>query len=88
MATLKTPLWLRGYLLGKTLIYPGYGNAPEFGAILRANLPREEKERLIKAVDGLTIHDFVRTNDFSLLKWFHDRGVPQVVNRRTRYRPA
>jgi hypothetical protein len=74
-----------GLLLGKTLLYPGYGNTPEFGAILSSGLPQQEKTRLIQEVKGLTIQRFVRTGDFAILKWFHEHGVPQVIPRETGY---
>ncbi|MBO0697668.1 MAG: hypothetical protein J2P46_04690 [Zavarzinella sp.] len=76
------------FIVAKTLLPPGYRSTPEYGKILSARLPKEEKDRMVAAVNGLTIHTFVTTDDFSLLRWFHEQGIPQVISRRTAYLPV
>jgi len=50
-------------------------------AIRRANLPPEEKRWMIaQATDGEAGGRLMQTNDFQLIRWFHEHGVPQVVH--------
>lgn len=79
------PAFIEGdFIFGITLLFPGYGNTPEFGKIL-TSLVGQAKSKMIEDVKNLTIHSFVETNDFSILKWFQEQGVQQVINRKTKY---
>jgi hypothetical protein len=62
-----------------TLLYPGYGGTPEYGLIVRSGLGREERRTLLDTASGMSRDVLERTGDFSLTKWFHDNGVPQVI---------
>lgn len=62
-----------------TLLYPGYSGTPEYGLILRSGFGREERERLISTASGMSRDVLERTQDYSLMKWFHDNGVAQVI---------
>lgn len=70
-----------------TLLFPGQRATPERAAILDADLDREDRERLIAEAEVLDTRRLWETEDVSLLRWFHERGVPQVVPRRVRYAP-
>ena len=65
----------------KTFIQPGYRSTPEYGLLLGSNLPREMKENLIAkvTVEGRTESDLLYSNDNEAAKWFHQKGMPQVV---------
>lgn len=68
-----------GFVKAKTLLFPGYSSTPEYGAVLRSGLTRAEKDALLaKAAgqDAMTLYD---GQDFSAVKWWHDNGVPQVM---------
>ena len=74
------PVFVEGPVaVAKTLLLPGMRGTPECATLARLCLPRHEKERMKSGVDGLTWRRLVECNDFSLLRWFHDHGVPQVV---------
>lgn len=67
------------FVKATTLLYPGFAGTPEYGAILNARLPRDEEKRLIDQARQQSREYLERTGDFSLVKWFHDQGVPQVI---------
>jgi hypothetical protein len=67
-----------GYLVAKTLLFPGYTATPEFGLILK-HVPRREQDKKKALARALTAEYLRRTQDFSLIRLFHDRGVEQVV---------
>ena len=62
-----------------TLLYPGYCGTPEYGLILQSGFGREEREKLISTASGMTRAVLEQTQDISLMKWFHENGVPQVI---------
>jgi hypothetical protein len=67
------------FIKAKTLLFPGYNSTPEYGLLVRSSLPRLEKQSLLQQVRDLNAHKLYESNDMSLIKWFHDHGVPQVV---------
>lgn len=76
-----------GFLKAKTLLFPGYTSTPEFGAILRSSLPRAEKEALIDRVTRLDTGVLYDGGDVTVMRWFHENGVLQVIQTsRTMYR--
>ncbi len=62
-----------------TLLFPGYSKTPEALALRRSRLPEGEKRRLSKLAEGSNRMSLVQYGDLSALKWFHDNGVPQVI---------
>ena len=76
------------FIKAKTFLCPGYGNTPEFTAILRSGLPYAEKQALIEQSRSLDAQTIWTSQDCSLLKWFHGHGVPQVVARSVKYAPS
>lgn len=68
-----------GFIKAKTLLLPGFAKTPEYGAILRSSLDRREKQAMIEKAKHLDAGSLWKSNDFSVIKWFHDNGVPQVV---------
>jgi hypothetical protein len=68
-----------GFAIAKTVLYPGYKDTPEHDAIYRSNLSREEKFEMSRKSRQLNSSELFKTQDFSMLKFFHDKGVPQVI---------
>ena len=73
------------FIKAKTLLFPGFGTTPERGAILRSNLPRGEKDRLIELAKTQNAQQLKNTSDSSVIKWFHENGVPQVIQTNERF---
>lgn len=75
------PVALDGdYAVATSFLPPGFCKTPEYGAIMRANLPRAEKERLrALATDEMALVRLTEDCDFSAVRLFHEGGVPQVV---------
>ncbi len=69
------------FIKAKTLLYPGFTGTPEYGAILRSSLGRQERQEMIEMAKHLNA-DCLWQDDFSQIKWYHDHGVPQVVQLR------
>jgi hypothetical protein len=67
------------FIKAVTLLYPGFHGTPEYRAILNAGLRRDEEKRLIVQARQQSREYLEKTGDFSLVKWFHDQGVPQVI---------
>jgi hypothetical protein len=75
------PVALDGeYAVATSFLLPGFCKTPEYEAILRANLPWAEKERLrALATDEMALVRLMADGDFSAVRLFHEGGVPQVV---------
>jgi hypothetical protein len=75
------PLTQEGdFWVAKTLLPPGFRGTPEYGRLLRTSLAPGVKERLLAACEALTVASLVEgAHDFTLLRWFHRHGHPQVV---------
>lgn len=72
------------FFKAKTLLFPGFRCTPEYSAIVGSNLPYVEKRALIYQAEQLDSNRIYSTDDFDLIKRFHDLGVPQVVQMRGR----
>ncbi len=70
------------FIKAKTLLFPGFAATPEYAAILRSLLTRREKQEMVEKARHLDAATLYTSRDFSLIKWFHDNGVPQVVQMR------
>jgi hypothetical protein len=64
----------------KTFLPPGYRSTPEYGLLLKSNLPRVIKDNWIeKATDeSWTEIQNIQSHDTEIIKWFHQNGIPQV----------
>lgn len=62
-----------------TLLFPGFSKTPEAAALRRSRLPEEKKRRLTRLAEGSDQMRLVQSDDFSAIKWFHDNGIPQVI---------
>ena len=69
----------KGFAKAKTLLFPGFKKTPEYEALDNIHMPPETKRRLQRLATDSDMTSLWETNDFSALKWFHDNGVPQVI---------
>jgi hypothetical protein len=67
------------FVKAKTLLFPGHRSTPEYSMIGRLALSHEEKERMRAEARRSNIQRLRDTRDFSLVKRFHDNGIPQVI---------
>ncbi len=62
-----------------TFLCPGYAGTPEYGLILRNGMPGKSRPQLVDDAGRMTRGDIEKSQDFSLVKMFHENGVPQVI---------
>jgi hypothetical protein len=62
-----------------TLLTPGMRGTPEHEILRRSSLPEARKREMITRAGQLTYRELATSGDFSVLKWYHENGVPQVV---------
>ncbi len=72
---------VRTHAVAKTFLYPGYGNTPEAALVDSAPISQAMRQQLRASARDNTLAELVKSNDFDLLKWYHDNGVPQVIRR-------
>lgn len=66
------------FLVGTTLLFPGYTKTPEYKLLKDSTLPEPEKTKLLRRAQDQTVHTLVEDSDFELISWFHHNGVAQV----------
>jgi hypothetical protein len=70
----------RGLLILGTMLLPGFDKTPEAELLQTAALPQEEMARLRELViPDEAMRKLNDTGDYSALRWFHENGVPQVI---------
>ena len=69
----------RGFAKAKTLLFPGFNKTPERAVLDKAHMPLDTKRCLQRLAKDSNLRHLWETNDISALKWFHDNGVPQVI---------
>jgi len=67
------------FIKAKTLLFPGFSKTPEYGLLQRSRLTEEKKTQLRELATKSDADTLFETKDFSALKWFHDNGIPQVI---------
>ena len=75
------PIVVNGnFACGKTMLPPGMRGTPEDKLLRKSNLSREEKHKIYKSAENaFSFSGLAKSQDFTGLKWFHDNGVPQIV---------
>lgn len=74
------PVVIEGHFAkATTLLYPGFAGTPEYGLILRHGMGRKSRTELIDLASRMTRDELEKTQDFSLLRMFHDNGVAQII---------
>jgi len=68
-----------GFWLAKTVLVPGHAKTPEYGLVRRASFDIGIKEQMLARCREHSYQRTCTTQDFSLLRWFHTHGVPQVI---------
>lgn len=72
------------FIKAKTLLFPGHKGTPEYRFVWASDVPFEMKKQA-KVMNAAWLQ---ATGDFRLVKFFHQRGVPQVIhNEREFYKP-
>ncbi len=69
----------QGFAKAKTLLFPGFKKTPEYEMLEKVRMPSDTKRRLQRLATNSDISHLWETDDVSALKWFHDNGVPQVI---------
>jgi hypothetical protein len=69
----------RGFVTLGTLLCPGYRKTPEYGLLQASGLPADEKTRLERLAVEHSRDNLLGEQDFSAIKWFHENGIPQVI---------
>jgi hypothetical protein len=67
------------FFVAKTVLVPGYSGTPEYGLLLKTSLASGVKERMLQRCERHSYRMTIATKDFTLLRWFHTHGVPQVI---------
>ncbi|HVX12725.1 MAG TPA: hypothetical protein VHC22_16205 [Pirellulales bacterium] len=67
------------FATAKTLLFPGYSSTPEYGLIRQSRLSREQKNSLMETTRMLDANEVMLEDNYQTVKWFHDNGLPQVV---------
>ncbi len=70
---------VRRYAVAKTFLLPGYAGTPELALLDGVSLSGLERKRLRQMTDGLTCERLLNNEATELMRFFHTRGVPQVV---------
>ena len=65
--------------MATTFLYPGYSGTPEDILVRRSRIPSAERERLICAANNNNQHRVLSLGNTDVINWYHDNGVPQVV---------
>jgi len=68
-----------GFAVAKTFLIPGFTSTPEYDRLLNSHLPHNEKERFIRLAKDSVTEELDDSEKFEVFKWFHDNGVPQVM---------
>ncbi len=62
-----------------TLLPPGFRQTPEHQILRNLRRPRAEREKWLAQAERFTTQRLWDSDDTSLLKLFHDNGVPQIL---------
>lgn len=68
----------KDFAVAPTLLYPGFTSTPEYRCILNAEISEEKREVLLARAKKESEVTLSEDRDYSLLKFFHEHGVPQV----------
>ena len=67
------------HMVAKTFLLPGYRNTPEAGLFNSAPVAKRERDRMRALTDNLTFEQIIRAEVVEPIKFFHQNGIPQVV---------
>jgi hypothetical protein len=67
------------FYIAKTVLVPGHVGTPEYGLVLKASFDLGVKEQMLARCHEHSYQRTCTTQDFSLLRWFHTHGMPQVI---------
>lgn len=67
------------FVVAKTLLFPGYLRTPEYGAIVHSSASQTERQELLEKSRHLDAAYLQQEDGLDIIRWFHQHGVPQVV---------
>lgn len=67
------------FVKATSLLPPGFRGTPEFTALVQADIPWFEKNTMLQQAQTMDLDRVMTERDFELTRWFHDAGIPQVV---------
>lgn len=67
------------HMVAKTFLLPGYRNTPEAALFNSAQVAKRERDRMRALTDNLTFEQILRGDGIEPIKFFHQNGIPQVV---------
>lgn len=73
------------FIVAKSFLCPGFSSTPEYQLILDADCSREQKKQMRELAEKQDLAYLQKTNDFSLLKWYHEQGIPQVIESQRKF---
>lgn len=70
-----------GFFKAKTFLYPGYKCTPEYGLLLNATMSHDKRNHLLHLTDAqeTKYEEMLMRGEVAAVKWFHDNGIPQVI---------
>jgi hypothetical protein len=67
------------FVKAKTLLCPGYYGTPEYDIMMHSLLTKEQRTEMQEQIRQFSVEKLRESGDFSIPRWFHNNGVPQVV---------
>ena len=68
------------FIKAKTLLFPGYRGTPELELIYDTVMPESTRKQFIEKAEKLDTRSLIETKDFSMIQWFHNNGIPQIID--------
>jgi len=79
------PVGISGeFLSAITMLTPGMRGTPEYLLLINSNLPTSKKDEFKRYIEiSMKKFEFANDSNFEAIKWFHQNGIPQVVEMET-----
>lgn len=75
-----SPIMIEGdFAKALTMLCPGYRQTPEYQYLKSLRIPNKERQKLLDDAANFSSENLLKTRDFSLIKKFHDGGIPQII---------
>ena len=65
--------------MATTFLPPGYVGTPEYALLSQARISASTKARLLAQCQDSSFERLCQSMDFTVLRWFHEHGIPQVI---------
>ena len=64
----------------KTCVLPGMVGTPEHEYMLKTKVPQSEFFKVQESLKNSTLKEITTSGNFFAMKWFHDRGLKQIIS--------